>query len=321
MFIRFINLLIIVLSLTVFIVPVNAHEGPKDTNGGHFYEEIGRYHFHKADGSYEPSITEKPENHFVGPWIFTVVKGDGLVSSEPFHTAKDALAKLTNNEFTERNLAKYGRLPGQQIGFGYKLDWEVGFLPEDNPVCQHNIPEIAGHLASFRGSDYFYGVFNFTASESVRASLHLEYVRTARIWINGIEIYITNSNDFRPPPPVPEVAQLPIKKGNNLLVVKIGRGGSNCGNAPRWLLWIGLKPHKPIRINVDLIYRNGSVVVNEPILTGDLNHDGVVDILDLVLISEKLGNTAGSPSRSFSGRYLNTTQKVVTTWGALKSRK
>ena len=242
------------------IATAHAHDGALDAADGHFHEGVGWYHFHN-----EPNVEEEPAHHYIGPWIYTVVPAlDGAVSGDAQGVTSDAMAVYTDGEIPEISIAKSGVEPGVQKGNGWRLDWEVGFLKEDNPVCAHNIPEIAGHLASLHGSSWFYGVFMFKADRAARATLHIHYTATARVWLNGTEIYRTMESwgGVLIEDDSPFLPQAQIRQGNNLLVVRIGRGWNNCGNAPMWFLWCGFMPHTPTRIEVPLIYERGAVNVN-----------------------------------------------------------
>lgn len=261
----------IVICLVAMTSVAYCHRGDLDADGGHFDKDKGLYHFQNEDGTYEPNVEEKPANHFVGPWIYTVAPAFNGVSSGDWRNAgEDALDAYTEGDLTETTIAAQGSELGTQKGNGWRLDWEVGFLKEVNPVCEHNIPEIAGHLlgATLQGSSYFYGVFMFTADRAAKATLHLEYMQTARVWLNGTEVYRSTGDWWEPivapeeEDPSPWLPQVMIRKGNNLLFVKVGRGGNNCGNAPEWFLWCGLKPHTPTRLEVPLIYEDGAVIVD-----------------------------------------------------------
>ena len=308
---RHLSLLIIAV-LLAFGVNALAHEAELDADGGHLYEASARYHFHTDDGSYEPNPEEVPANTLVGPWVFTVIPGND--SAYPENITKDALAAYTDGALTETALEENGIDASVHKGHGWRLDWEIGFLKEDNPTCEHNIPEIAGHLAVLEAnSNYFYAVMKFNADRTARTTVHLHWQETARGWLNGVEFFRSvgwPEGDEG----MPEHPQALVREGENLLVVKVGRGWNNCGCAPTWMVTVGLKPHTPTRITVPFVYEDGGVTVDyfsDSTDIHDINGDGVVNILDIVMIA----NAIGAPAAPSVAR-----QPKLTTWAALKRR-
>lgn len=314
------NFSLLIIVLLAFVVNAQAHRGQLDADGGHFDEDTGRYHFQAADGLYEQNPAEKPANTLVGPWVFTVIPE--TEDTEDWNhsafdlTRNDTLAAYTDGALTETVLATSGINLGVYKGHGWRMDWEIGFLKEDNPTCRHNIPEIAGHLATYHGQSYFFGVIRFTADRDAKTTIHLRYNAVARGWLNGVEFYNTTrqwrSED--PKNPIPIHPQGMVREGDNLLVVKIRRGGNNCGNALEWFVTCGLKPHTPTRITVPFVYEDGEVTVDyftDTTSPHDINGDGVVNILDIVIIA----NAIKPPAAPSAQR-----KPKLTTWAALKRR-
>lgn len=311
---RHLSLLIIAV-LLAFGVNALAHEAELDEDSGHFYEARGMYHFHTDDGLYVPNPEEAPANTLVGPWVFSVVPSE-TESWNSENILDDALAFYTDGALTETKLASVGVNPGVHKGHGWRLDWEIGFLKEHNVWCNNNILEIAGHLAVYSGSDFFYAVMKFDATESAKTTIHLDYLVTARAWLNGEEFFRSHIKGHVEPDPAdqwpPERPQAMIRKGKNLLVVKVGRGpGCRYTN---WFVTVGLKPHTPTRITVPFVYEDGGVTVDyftESTDIHDINGDGVVNILDIVMIA----NAIGAPAAPSVAR-----RPKRTTWAALKRR-
>lgn len=302
-------LMLAICGCIALIGSVYAHDDVLDNDGGHFYEPMGAYHFHTEDGLYEPNPDEAPANTLVGPWVFTVIPSEDSGYSE--NIMKDALSSFTDGALTETALKKNGIDTSVHKGLGWRLDWEIGFLKEDNPTCGHNIPEIAGHLAVLNGnSNYFYAVIKFSADRFARTTIHMHFRETARAWLNGIEFF--RSREQREGDEgIPEYPQAMIREGENLIVVKVGRGWNNCGCAPTWFVTVGLKPHSPTRITIPIVYDDGEVIVDyfaKSTDVHDINGDGVVNVLDLVIIA----NAIGAPRKQHKPN--------LTTWGALKAR-
>lgn len=280
----------VVLTLSVI---AQAHEAKLDGDGGHL-EDLGFYHFHNEDGSYEQSPAEIPDV-IVGPWVFTVIPAE-VDTRDSVHIREDALAAYTDGTLTETSLAGSGIEARDYEGIGWRVDWEIGFLKEKNRPCQHNIPEVAGHLALLEGGNYFYAVLKFQSTHTTKSSIHLNYNANARAWLNGVEFLhspldmwgnafgIGDDEEFPP-----EYPQALVRKGENLLVVKVGRGDNNCGNAPMWYVTCGIQPHETADIQPVGFYQDGKLTVDY-----------------------YTTNPPGSPSVK--------QDPVLTTWAALKRR-
>lgn len=312
---------VLCIAMLTFVLNTSAHRGQLDADGGHFDELTGLYHFQTEDGLYEQNPEEAPANTLVGPWVFTVIPAEEVHEfwEETVELIRDdALAAYTDGALTETSLATSGINPGVYKGHGWRIDWEIGFLKEDNPTCEHNIPEIAGHLATYHGQSYFYGVMRFTADLAAKTTLHLQYNAVARGWLNGMEFYNTTHQWGVPQVwdednPIPPHPQGMVREGDNILVVKIRRGGNNCGNALEWFVTCGLKPHTSTRITVPFVYEDGEVIVDyfaESTSLHDINGDGVVNILDLVAIANAIKPPAAPRLQ----------RKKLKPWAAFKRR-
>ena len=309
------HLILIIAVLLAFGFNTLAHEAELDEDGGHFYEARGMYHFHTDDGLYVPDPEEAPANTLVGPWVFSVIPSE-TKSYESKNILEDTLAFYTDDALTETELASVGVNPSVHKGHGWRLDWEIGFLKEHNAWCDRNILEIAGHLSTYSSSNFFYAVLKFNATEAAKTTIYLESLATARAWLNGEEFLRSHrKGDVEPDAAKQWPSERPqamIREGENLLVVKIGRGpGCNWTN---WFVTVGLKPHTPTRITVPFVYEDGGVTVDyftESTDIHDINGDGVVNILDIVMIA----NAIGAPAAPSVAR-----RPKLTTWAALKRR-
>lgn len=315
---RIFVLLIIALA---FVANADAHPGELDVEGGHFDEQEGRYHFQTQEGIYVQNPKEAPANTIVGPWVFTVIpefseENDGYELID-----NDSLAEYTDGKLTESVVVAEGINPGVYKGHGWRIDWEIGFLKENNSTCNHNIPEIAGHLARYRGKSYFYGIIRFQSSQSVKTTIHLNYTQLARGWLNGVEFFRSAPRYYPhrvidPENPMPYYPQSTIKEGDNILVLKIMRGGNNCGNALEWAVTCGLKPHTRTRITIPFVLEEGEVIVDyftDDTEIHDINGDGVVNILDLVAIANAI-KPAAAP------RLQRQKRQKLKPWAAFKRR-
>ena len=288
---------VVTIVMLTFVLNTSAHRGQLDADGGHFDELTGLYHFQTEDGLYEQNPEEAPASTLVGPWVFTVIPEVGTWHDARDATREDTLAAYTDGALTETALATGGINPSVHKGHGWRMDWEIGFLKEVNPVCSHNIPEIAGHLATYHGQSYFYGVMRFTAERAAKTTIHLQYHAVARGWLNGVEFF-SPQIQWRhgdPENPTPRHPQGMVREGDNILVVKIRRGGNNCGCYPNWFVTCGLKPHTPTRITIPFVLEDGEVIVDyfpDDTDIHDINGDGVVNILDLVAIANAINPAA-----------------------------
>lgn len=254
---------ILVMTLTGFCHDVNL-----DEDGGHFYDDLGVYHFHNKDGTYELNVGESYDP-FIGPWIYTAIPGFDTPDERGCkRTVKDAFSIYTGGEVKEEKLLVDDIEDALPSSSKHNLVWNVGFIA---PYSRDSISKLVDDSPDLwvNRNPYFYGIFTFTANQASKATIHFgysSYDSSVRAWFNGKEAYRTacqeniysalvvnekliNEDAF------PFIAQVMIREGKNTIVVKSGLYDRD------WWFQCGIIPHNPLtQIEVNILYREGKVV-------------------------------------------------------------
>ena len=94
-----------------------------------------------------------------------------------------------------------------------------------------------------------------------------------KVWLNG-EVVHNNPID-REAENFQDTFKVDLKQGDNLLLVKVSNGRG------WWSMFVG------VDADVNAVYKRPA----DPVVSEDVNSDGLVNILDLVLVSSNFGKT------------------------------
>ena len=214
---------------------------------------------------YRPKIT--------GPWLWMIAPtkvGQGGANSNDV----DSLAVASGGHVTEADVAANGAREGDAVD---NLVWTLG---EISATGDDNVTDLIHKIGFGRGdvddhSSYALITLESTTVQS-NVTMHAGSDDSIKIWLNG-EVVHNNpinrgANDFR------DRFNVDLNKGDNLLLVKVSeRGGW-------WSMFVG------IEADVNAVYKRPP----DPVVSEDVNSDGIVNILDLVFVSSNFGKTGGN---------------------------
>ena len=211
---------------------------------------------------YRPKIT--------GPWLWMIAPtkvGQGGENSNDV----DSLAVASGGNVTEADVAVSGAIEGDPVG---NLVWTLG---EIAATGDDNVTDLIHKIGLGRGNVDDHSSYALITLESAtvqsNVTMHAGSDDSIKIWLNG-EVVHNNpinrgANDFR------DRFNVDLNKGDNLLFVKVSeRGGW-------WSMFVG------IDADVNAVYKRPS----DPVASVDVNSDGLVNVLDLVLVSINFGKT------------------------------
>ena len=128
-----------------------------------------------------------------------------------------------------------------------------------------------------RGDVNHHSSYALITLESVTAqsnvTMHVGSDDSIKVWLNGEVVHNNPMNrgavDFQ------ERFEVNLKQGDNLLMVKVSERSGG------WSMFVG------IEADVNTVYKRPA----DPGVSADVNRDGVVNILDLVVIASQFGRT------------------------------
>ena len=211
-----------------------------------------------------------------GPWLWVIVPGSRLDNT-------DLLAKATKWSVTEVKVATFGATEGKSVGG--KI-WEAHTL---SPTGGDNINEMTDALGWGSGSEIYehvvYGSVTLNSPRKQETTMLVGSDDEVKVWINGESVHynpvIRGAGDYQ------DAFRVTLKKGANVLLVAVSNRGHGSFSG-----FFGFAKDAEYTVNPP----DKKIVVQVP--AWDVNKDGLVSILDLILVGQDLGKASSDNPRT-----------------------
>ena len=227
----------------------------------------------------ESVIADLSIEKITGPWLWMIAPteaGQGGANS----INVDSLAEVSNGAVTEMDVATNGASEGNAVG---NLVWTIG---EISPTGGNNVTNLINEIGLGRGDVDDHSSYALITLESATTQSNVTMRAGSddaiKIWLNG-EVVHNNPID-RGAEDFQDKFTVDLKQGDNLLLVKVS------DLFGWWSMFVG------IDTDVNAVYKPPT----DPIVSEDVNGDGIVNILDLVSVSANFGKT-GENSADVNG--------------------
>ena len=214
-----------------------------------------------------------------GPWLWMITSTGRMGGAQAAGTGIDWLSRASGGSFTEKQVATNGATAGDAVG---NRVWTVGKL---SAIGGNNINEMVNAIGLGRGDIENHVAYGFIALDSPREQNTTMYVGSddaVKIWLNGDLVHNNpidrGANDYQ------DVFPVVLKPGTNILFVAVYEfwGG--------WSGFFGFENRA--------VYTTSITAEAKPTLPKwDVNGDGDTNVLDLVLVAQRLGRTASANSQ------------------------
>jgi len=212
----------------------------------------------------------------VGPWLWVIVPGSWLD-----HT--DFLARASSGAATEVKVATFGATEGKAVG---NSEWE---LHELSPTGGDNINEMTDALGWGSGSEIYdhivYGSVTLDAPREQDTTMLVGSGDAVKVWLNGELVHYNpvqrGAGDFQDAFPVA------LKKGPNVLLVAVDNRGHGSFSG-----FFGFAKDAEYTVN------HPDKKVSIEVLAYDVNKDGIINILDLILVGQDLSRAKPTHART-----------------------
>ena len=203
----------------------------------------------------------------VGPWLWVIVPGARLD-----HT--DLLAKASKGKVTEVKVATFGATEGKSVGSSV---WEVHTL---SPTGGDNINQMTDALGWGSGSEVYdhvvYGSVTLESSRGQDTTMLVGSDDEVKVWLNGELVHynpiLRGAGDFQ------DAFSVTLKKGANVLLVAVCNRGHGAFSG-----FFGFAKDAEYTVN----HPDKKITIEVP--PYDVNKDGIINILDLILVGQDLG--------------------------------
>ncbi|MDE0398447.1 MAG: leucine-rich repeat domain-containing protein [Candidatus Poribacteria bacterium] len=212
-----------------------------------------------------------------GPWLWVIVPGTLL------HKNTDLIAKATGGAATEIKIATFGATEGKTVG---DSEWEAHTLA---PTGGDNLNEMTDALGWGFGSEIYghvvYGSVTLNSPQKQETTMLVGSDDAVKVWLNGERVHYNpvtrGAGDFQDAFPVT------LKAGVNVLLVAVDNHGHGTFSG-----FFGFANDANYTVNPI----NKKFVITVP--KWDVNRDGEVNILDLILVAQDIGKTSGTNLRT-----------------------
>ena len=223
---------------------------------------------------------EMGPNKITGPWLWMIAPtapGQGGANSNNV----DSLAAASNGDVTEAEVAANGAKEGDAVG---NYVWALGKIAG---AGGNNINDVINAIGMKQGDVNDHSSYALITLKSVTAqsnvTMRVGSDDSIKVWLNGKVVHNNPINrgagDFQ------DRFTVNLKQGDNLLLVKVSERDGG------WSMFIG------IDADVNAVYKRPP----DAVVSGDINGDGVVNILDLIVIASDLGNAGANLMADVNG--------------------
>ena len=211
-----------------------------------------------------------------GPWLWVILPGTWLGS-------RDFLSEASGGVITEESVATVGAKEGKSVG---NSKWTEHTL---SATSGNNINEMTDALGWGTGWEIYdhivYGAVSLESPRNQETTMLVGSGDGVKVWLNGDLVHKAlvdrNANDYQDAFPVT------LKRGTNVLLVAIDNNGHG-----EFSGFFGFEAGTAYTVNPT----DKRIVVDLP--PSDVNEDGRVSILDLILVAQDFGKTGVRNSRT-----------------------
>ena len=246
-----------------------------------------------------------------GPWLWVTVSTGGMSGSRAAASGRDFLRQVSGGTVTELQIARQGVTEGDPVG---DQVWTLGKISKKGG---NNINELVNAIGLGTGNidhHVVYGSVNLDSPRQQRTRMFVGSGDAVKVWLNGVLVH-DNAID-RDADGYEEDFPVTLKTGTNVLLVAVYEGEGwwsgffGFDAATKYTVWTqspltALRPSRVADMNED-----GSVTILDLIIVArdfernkpsnprtDVNGDGRVNILDLNLVAGSMDKTiAAAPS-------------------------
>ena len=208
-----------------------------------------------------------------GPWLWVIAPTDGMSGSEAAASGIDFLARASSGTVTELEIATEGATEGDPVG---DKVWTVGKLRRRGGNNINDLVNAVALAADDINYHVAYGSIVLGVPSQQRTEMYVGSGDAVKVWLNGVLVHDNpvdrEADDYQ------ENFSVTLEEGANLLLVAIYEGEG------WWSGFFGFDAGAEYTVNLP----NSFFIVGVQ-RVADLNSDGEVDILDMILVARDLG--------------------------------
>ncbi|MYC76821.1 T9SS type A sorting domain-containing protein [Candidatus Poribacteria bacterium] len=218
--------------------------------------------------SENPGAT-RPAPKIEGPWLWMVVPTDGMSGSKAAASGKDFLGEVSGGSVTELKIATQGAMEGDTVG---DKVWTVGELSKRGGNNINELVNTAGLGMGNIDHHVAYGSVNLDSPREQNTKMFVGSGDAVKVWLNGKLVH-SNATD-RDANGYQESFSVTLKQGSNTLLVAVYEGEG------WWSGFFGFDGGTDYTV-----WTQSPPILPKPLQVADMNEDGFVNILDLIVVA------------------------------------
>ncbi len=207
----------------------------------------------------------------VGPWLWIIVPGDRI-------TDADALSVASDEPGTEQTVATVGASEGKRVG---SVVWTADRIA---PSGNNNIGEMLKRQG-VGNTGIVYGSATIESPVEQQTHVFVGHRDGIRLYLNGDVVYEKNSGHWQEGYHV--YIPVTLKSGTNVLLVGLDSHPNH-----------GHHFHASFGFDVDTEYTVNAPISRHKIPAYDVNEDGQINFLDLILVGQDYGKSVPVNARA-----------------------
>ena len=207
----------------------------------------------------------------VGPWLWVIVPGDRITNG-------DALSVASDGRGTEQKVATVGASEGKRVGNNV---WTADSIA---PSGGNNIGEMLKRQG-VGNNGIVYGSATIESPREQQTRMFVGHRDGIRLWLNGEVIYQKNNGNHRQG--YHTFFTVTLKAGTNVLLAGLDNHPNHFDQF-----------HASFGFDADTDYTVNEPISRDTIPAYDVNEDGQISILDLILVGQDYGKSPPVNARS-----------------------
>ena len=235
--------------------------------------------------------SSEAQTEIVGPWLWMMAPTE-FGQGGQYSTNVDSLAVASGGTVTEADVVANGATEGDIVG---NYAWTLGVLNEYGDINQM-LYDIG--LAESRNLDHFSSyalIILVSATDQPNVTMHTGSDDSIKVWLNGENVFTNPTNRGRSR--WQDKFQVNLKKGDNLLLVKVSEAGGG------WGMHVGISADVTLKVPTRL---------DTPTVPVETPTEPVVSDKDIRIRGGTTENFTDSQGRTWWGA-----QQTNQTWGGV----
>ena len=217
-----------------------------------------------------PGHTPTPKK-LRGPWVWMIASTGNRLGAAAANANVDFLSEASNGRVTQGGVALHGATPGSAVG---NREWTAGYLSGSGNNINNMVNDIGLAIGDI-DHHVAYGILEFESPRVQNTTMYVGSSDAVRVWLNGAVVHRNAVN--RDSTDYDDDFSIRLREGTNRLMIAVYEGKG-------W--WTGMFAFDS---DTEFTLIPPSIPTPDTVRIADVNEDGHVNILDVILAARSIG--------------------------------